>query len=491
MHRLMTILVLLVSIPASALAEEEGKNDYALKLSPPDLSAFSLLDINPSQVARPATARELAMAVVNSVGVDGTIQPGLAVEWAPFQTTAKSLAEYRENDRLTGITLSVATSADGNDKRGAVGVRWVVIDDSDPRLDLELSGEITQVLAEAKPLNLESASGDLRKKIEKLTKDAYPGDTSKASNLTARFPGQGEDLLRRAVCSELRSAIDAEPPTAIVAGPAIALAVAKTTAAEAAAKAAAEIATAAEAVAKAAATPVAKAAATKAATAAKAAAKAAAEIAAIEAATAEIVVSNSNPQEELKDALCSLVDDWALVRSEFAIEQTKRIKSINGKLAAIHEKNRAKLWNAMSLHVGMGLAARFVDSKWQGADIETYRAYLGIATGFNTSWLQVTGEGEVLSIQQDADDQAPEANSRALAFELGSKFLVGGPRLRAGGEFSFLLDKDSSFEKSVLAATGEVFITGDIWLEFQVGQENRPGEASGVVARWNLKYGGM
>src|SRR5688500_8755389 len=64
----------------------EDQRNFTLDLTPPDLSAFDLLGINPTEVTRPGTVRELAAALANGISSSGQITPGLALEWAPGQT---------------------------------------------------------------------------------------------------------------------------------------------------------------------------------------------------------------------------------------------------------------------------------------------------------------------------------------------------------------------------------------------------------------------
>jgi hypothetical protein len=135
--------------PPAVESLKEDQRNFTLDLTPPDLSAFALLGINPTEVTRPGTVRELAAALANGISSSGQITPGLALEWAPGQTfgAATSLQRYRETALWRRIALSVATVADGPAIRTAAGVRWVLKDDSDPRTNLRLTGEMESELA--------------------------------------------------------------------------------------------------------------------------------------------------------------------------------------------------------------------------------------------------------------------------------------------------------------------------------------------------------
>lgn len=126
-------------------------DSYQLDLTPPDLSAFALLDVNPNQVTRPGTVRELSAALLNGVKPDGTIVPGVAIEWSPVTSAATSLADYRKTLYLRRLTLSAASVSEGAATRSAVGLRWVIKDDSDPLADATLEAEIADSLADIDP----------------------------------------------------------------------------------------------------------------------------------------------------------------------------------------------------------------------------------------------------------------------------------------------------------------------------------------------------
>jgi hypothetical protein len=137
---------------AATMADlKRDQRNFTLDLTPPDLSAFALLGTNPSEVARPGTVRELAAALANGVSSSGQITPGLALEWAPGQTfgAATSLEEYRRTASWRRIAASLATVADGPAVRTAAGVRWVAIDDSDPRANQALAQRIEADLSTA------------------------------------------------------------------------------------------------------------------------------------------------------------------------------------------------------------------------------------------------------------------------------------------------------------------------------------------------------
>ena len=65
-------------------------DDYYVDFSVPDITAFSILDVNPNDVVRPGNVKEFAAGVVNYVSENGNLKPGLAIELAPYRLLARS-----------------------------------------------------------------------------------------------------------------------------------------------------------------------------------------------------------------------------------------------------------------------------------------------------------------------------------------------------------------------------------------------------------------
>lgn len=110
--------------------------DYAV----PDAPAFNLIEVNQSNILRPATAKDLAASVSNFIGDgDGLVIPRtFAVEFTPGLLIGgqdQTLADYRGNF-LNWIRLSAATrrlaGAEGPSDI-AFGLRLSLNDNADPR----------------------------------------------------------------------------------------------------------------------------------------------------------------------------------------------------------------------------------------------------------------------------------------------------------------------------------------------------------------------
>lgn len=122
-----------------------------LDLTVPEAPAFTVLDLTPESVVRPATPREAALALLNGVDRQGNLQTGLAVDTAPYLIARANgqrpmtLAEYQTNytQRLLarlGASVATVKGTDDADQsvRLSVGFRVVPLDYGDPRNDTEL-----------------------------------------------------------------------------------------------------------------------------------------------------------------------------------------------------------------------------------------------------------------------------------------------------------------------------------------------------------------
>ena len=68
-------------------------DDYYVDYSVPDITAFSILDVNPNDVVRPGNVKEFAAGVINYVSENGNLKPGLAIEIAPYRLLEGSKKE--------------------------------------------------------------------------------------------------------------------------------------------------------------------------------------------------------------------------------------------------------------------------------------------------------------------------------------------------------------------------------------------------------------
>jgi hypothetical protein len=124
-------------------------NDLYIDFSIPDLSAFSLLGTNPNQINKPSTVKEFSASVLNFNSLN-KINPAVALEWAPFmsfKSNQKSIDEYRKNYWWKySFQITAGSTYDSLGTNTAIGVRWVVIDKSNPLLSSSYQTELFQLL---------------------------------------------------------------------------------------------------------------------------------------------------------------------------------------------------------------------------------------------------------------------------------------------------------------------------------------------------------
>ena len=143
MSRVGPLLLGAILLCAPVVLRGQGPETKDLTYTIPESPAFHLIGANPTEVNRPGTARELAVALLSAVDTSGALQQGFALEFSPALALAPSmdLREYRSsfwNRLLKNTTLSLGTTkaaSDGSSTLVAVGARTVLLDRTDPMLD--------------------------------------------------------------------------------------------------------------------------------------------------------------------------------------------------------------------------------------------------------------------------------------------------------------------------------------------------------------------
>jgi hypothetical protein len=146
-------------------------DDYYVDYAVPDITAFSILNVNTNEVVRPGNVKEFAAGVVNYISENGNLKPGLAIELAPYRLLAKSkklAPSWRTNKSLKNLQISFATAqGDSTNLLAAWGLNWTPIDKTDPVEDKGLQnffadylsalgeGESTKSLTEQRQHHLE------------------------------------------------------------------------------------------------------------------------------------------------------------------------------------------------------------------------------------------------------------------------------------------------------------------------------------------------
>lgn len=129
---------------SDSTAPEPLTNAFRINYTVPDAPAFSLVDVDASNLLRPATLRELAASVTSFTDGEGfSIPRTFAVEFAPGLLIGGkhlTLGAYRRNP-LNWIRVSAATkrlAGAENPSEIAVGLRFSVKDKADPRRNDDL-----------------------------------------------------------------------------------------------------------------------------------------------------------------------------------------------------------------------------------------------------------------------------------------------------------------------------------------------------------------
>jgi hypothetical protein len=151
-------ILLLSCLTAITLQAQDRKAVDVLYTDLPiaDLSAFTLMQVNPYKIARPAGARELAASIMCIAKSDvSNAIPGFAIDWSPYQTFDGNrmhanrdtvFAAYRKSLILRNLQLSFGGAQDSFASRVAVGLSFVIFDHSDPSNDPQFAKSVLALM---------------------------------------------------------------------------------------------------------------------------------------------------------------------------------------------------------------------------------------------------------------------------------------------------------------------------------------------------------
>jgi len=114
-------------------------DDFYIDFSPPDIGAFTLLNVKNDNVANPGSTKEFAASLLNIVSGGGYISPGIAIDWSPGRSFWKTFTPttYRKGGYLArNLQITFGTIADTSGTRVGLGLKWTFIDKTDPLLDV-------------------------------------------------------------------------------------------------------------------------------------------------------------------------------------------------------------------------------------------------------------------------------------------------------------------------------------------------------------------
>lgn len=192
------ILILIVGFTASALHAQNPDSitidDYYVDFAVPDITAFSILDINSSDVVRPGNIKELAVGLQNYIDAEGNLKPGLAIEIAPYRLMAKALkvrSAWEQNKSLKNLQISIGTAqGDSSNLLAAWGINWTPVDRTDPVASRRLQNFFANYLANRDSIvNQNSFAGQRNKHLRDVnqylnTLSTSTGPLSPATRVT-------------------------------------------------------------------------------------------------------------------------------------------------------------------------------------------------------------------------------------------------------------------------------------------------------------------
>jgi hypothetical protein len=192
--RLVPIVATIGLTPASALLAADGAAPAAaaspaapsgsVGFDVPESPAFTFLGSTPAKVSQPGTVRDIAIQLANAFDENGHVRQGFAVDVRVGRFRPIPLDRYKKFwDRLlykTQISLgTVQASGDAGDTDIAGGIRFTLVDASDPMLDDAYVAQLAGVLNACKPKEPgSSADKDLACMAEqsKVVRDKWLAD---------------------------------------------------------------------------------------------------------------------------------------------------------------------------------------------------------------------------------------------------------------------------------------------------------------------------
>lgn len=150
------IIALIISASMQLIAQvpKDAAREYILDYNVPESPAFSILDLNPNEVMRGASAKPVVVNIVNQFASKGSIDNGIAIDFNPYFLLGgqfKGVDEYRNSyvKRLlinTQFSLASLEETDSDNTILAHGIRVTLLDDKDLLRNKELSQSVDAIL---------------------------------------------------------------------------------------------------------------------------------------------------------------------------------------------------------------------------------------------------------------------------------------------------------------------------------------------------------
>lgn len=115
-------------------------------ISPSDIHAANMLNIEGNRVIRPSTMEEFKVQLANILreGVDGS--GGFGLELNPVMLAYRDQASERVSEAWKGLSLSLAWSPGGNVKRAAIGVRYSYLFEGERKTQVFIDSTVVPTL---------------------------------------------------------------------------------------------------------------------------------------------------------------------------------------------------------------------------------------------------------------------------------------------------------------------------------------------------------
>jgi hypothetical protein len=149
---ILTIIVLIVitNISFSQKNDSLKIDDLYQNFNTSDLSAFSMLGITPQKITKPGSTKELEAAILNLTVLD-KLTSGIAIEWSPYTTFFSkapiSHEEYKRGRFGRNLKITAGTLNDSSGINVAIGLNYIIIDESDPLIDSKFVDTITYLFS--------------------------------------------------------------------------------------------------------------------------------------------------------------------------------------------------------------------------------------------------------------------------------------------------------------------------------------------------------
>jgi hypothetical protein len=185
MKKIALVFIYLLVMHLYLKAQEKNRDtlktdDFYIDFATPEITAFSILDIEPNSISKPGNIKEFALGITNYVNQNGALRAGLAVEWAPIKTFDKSTENWENgsNHQLKfewkNLTVSLATTSDSTNVKFAGAFKFAPIDMTNPLNNKKwvdsisdyFNSVIDQRIIQGEELN--DAKIEFRKRVNKI-----------------------------------------------------------------------------------------------------------------------------------------------------------------------------------------------------------------------------------------------------------------------------------------------------------------------------------